>query len=342
MDWPKISIVTCTYNGERVIEEYFSCIFNQDYPLEKVELIIADGGSKDGTLDVIDKYKMLYPDVVRFMVNEKQYSIGKGFGMDNATRKAKGEIIIQLDQDNLLIQKNWLKKMVEILIENSDIAAVQSRYSANGNSFLIDRYINDLGIEDPFAINYSLNAQISLNPGKFFYDRKGGFYVYEVNHERFYYAGDNGFAIRKNKFFEVEGYTQDIDNFYRMAESKESFKIAVPKDVRLYHKTSTSLKSMLSKRIYYAGHYILKNIEERDFYWFSLKKNTFKQNLRFVSSVLYNLLFFPCFLKGLVKSIEERRVSWLVHGFVVWLMTAGYIYSFFSLLFFGKQKESPI
>jgi len=76
-NWPKISIVTCTYNGERVIEDYFKYIFSQDYPKNKIELIVADGGSSDRTLDIIEKYRKKYPKIIKFMHNPRQYSMGK-------------------------------------------------------------------------------------------------------------------------------------------------------------------------------------------------------------------------------------------------------------------------
>ena len=44
-----------------------------------------------------------------------------------------------------------------------------------------DKYIGAIGIEDPFAVPYSLNAQIVFNPKKFNYNKKGGFYSYIVN-----------------------------------------------------------------------------------------------------------------------------------------------------------------
>ncbi len=339
---PKISIVTCTYNGERVIEEYFSHIFSQNYPLEKIELIIADGGSKDKTLEIIKKYEKLYPKTLKFMINKKQYSIGKGFGMDNATQKATGEIIFQLDQDNILIQKDWLLNIVKIFLNHPEITAVQSRMSADKTSTSLDRYMNDLGIEDPFAINYSLNAQISLNPQNFKYNKEGDFYTYTINKKNFFYAGDNGFAIRKKEFREIGGYTQDIDNFYRMANSKKTYTIAIPRKIKLHHKTSTSLKSMLSKRVYYAGHYVIKNFQQRDFYWFNLKHNTFRQNLRFLLSTSINLAIFPALIKAINKSTSEKKPYWFWHPLAVQLMTSAYIYAFFKILLFKEGKESAI
>ncbi|MFA5020176.1 MAG: glycosyltransferase [Candidatus Pacearchaeota archaeon] len=339
---PKISIVTCTYNGDRVIGKYFEHIFAQDYPKDKIELILADGGSKDKTLEIIEKYRKKYPKIVRFMVNPKQFSIGRGYGMDLATQKAKGEVIVQLDQDNILVQKDWLTNMVKILIENPEIDGVQSRLFIPEKASITDKYVNAIGIEDPYAIAYSLNAQIALNPKQFPYNKKGKFYIYTVNTKKFYYAGDNGFVIRKSSFRESGGYSQDIDNFMRMAKSNRKYKIAVPKNIRLYHQTTTSLGHMIGKRVYYVGHYLLKNFGERDFYWFHPSKNSFGQNMRFILAVGYNLAFFPALFKGISMAIKERKSYWLVHPIAVFAITASYIYALAYAKLFGKQREADI
>jgi glycosyltransferase involved in cell wall biosynthesis len=339
--WPKISIVTCTYNGNRVIDEYLKNIFEQDYPKNKIEIILADGGSTDKTLEIIDGYRKKFPGIIRFMKNPRQFSIGKGNGMDMATRKARGEIVVQMDQDNILVQRDWLKNMIKILVDNPDITGVQSRLFIPEKSSATDKYVNAIGIEDPFAVNYSLNAQIVLNPEKFKYDKEGKFFTYVVNKDNFYYAGDNGFVIRKKDFLDTGGYTQDIDNFYRMALSGRKYKIAVPKDIRLYHKTTTSLNHMIKKRVYYIGHYLLKNYGERDFYWWD-KRNSFKQNFKFVSNVLSNLLFIPGLIKGVSMAAREKKSFWLIHPVALFSITLGYIYAFFYANLLGKQKESGI
>jgi glycosyltransferase involved in cell wall biosynthesis len=53
--WPRITLITPVYNGARFIEETIRSIVYQGYP--NLEYIVVDGGSSDGTVDIIRKYE---------------------------------------------------------------------------------------------------------------------------------------------------------------------------------------------------------------------------------------------------------------------------------------------
>ena len=53
--YPKVSIITVVYNGIEFLEETIKSVISQTYP--NIEYIIVDGGSTDGTLDIIKKYE---------------------------------------------------------------------------------------------------------------------------------------------------------------------------------------------------------------------------------------------------------------------------------------------
>ena len=78
---PLISIITVVFNGEKYLEKTIQSVINQTYP--NVEYIIIDGGSTDGTLDIIKKYE----DYIDYWVSEKDRGIYDAMnkGIDLAT-----------------------------------------------------------------------------------------------------------------------------------------------------------------------------------------------------------------------------------------------------------------
>ena len=336
--YPKISVVLVTYNGEKTIEDCLKLFFEQTYPKDKLEMIVADGGSTDKTLSIIKNHQKKYPKVIKLIDNPKKYKVGRGGGADIASKKATGEFILMIDQDNLLIQKFWLKSMAEILMKNKTISCVQSLTLIPKEGSIMDKYLGATGIEDPFAIPYSLKSEVILHPRKFEFNKKEKYFIYTIDKDDFCYGGDNGFLIRKKDFFDNGGYTQDIDNFYRMALNKQKYNVAIPSDLKVFHKTSSEFFEFVKKRGFYVRYYLRENIQQRNFYWISLEKNNFKQNLKFVKNVFYNLIIFPRLFDGIKMAIKQKEFSWLVHPILTFAITLNYIYSFLAIKFLNKKN----
>ena len=179
--FPKVSVILNLNNGGTTLNKCLEYLFSQEYPLNKIEVVIVNGGYKETTKKIVEKYLKKYPKNFKMVLNPKKYKLGKGMGADLGSREATGEMILLIDPDNLLVQKNWLRDMVDILLKNEKISAVQSRLFVPKNASSIDKYFGAIGIEDPFAIPYSLSAQITFNPRKFKYDTLQKFFIYSVN-----------------------------------------------------------------------------------------------------------------------------------------------------------------
>jgi len=87
---PKITIVTPSFNSIHTIKATLDSVASQDYP--HVEHIVVDGGSTDGTLDILRSYPRLV------WVSEKDD--GHYHAMDKGTRMASGEAVAILNADD--------------------------------------------------------------------------------------------------------------------------------------------------------------------------------------------------------------------------------------------------
>lgn len=115
MEYPKVTIVTPSYNQAEFLEKTILSVINQDYP--NLEYIVIDGGSTDNSVDIIKKYQ----DKIDYWVSEKDngqsHAINKGFA------KATGQIFNWLNSDDLLLP-GAIRIAVDYLTQNPDIKMV--------------------------------------------------------------------------------------------------------------------------------------------------------------------------------------------------------------------------
>lgn len=102
MDYPKISIITPTYNQGSYLEQTILSIIRQNYP--NLEYIIIDGGSNDETVNIIRKYEKY----LKFWISEKDY--GQGNAINKGLHHCTGEIFNWVNSDDYL-EKDSLYKI---------------------------------------------------------------------------------------------------------------------------------------------------------------------------------------------------------------------------------------
>jgi glycosyltransferase involved in cell wall biosynthesis len=144
--YQKISIVTACLNSIDYIEETIKSILNQNYP--NLEYIIIDGGSTDGTIEVIKKYK----SQLKYFISEKD--LGHANALNKGFKVSTGEIMGFLNADDIYMpwtfrtifkifeihkDVNWITGIPSYI--NSDGECIGSRHIyKNIQDFLNDRH----------------------------------------------------------------------------------------------------------------------------------------------------------------------------------------------------------
>jgi succinoglycan biosynthesis protein ExoA len=118
MDQPTVSLITPVLNEARHIEAYLACLAGQDYPQDKMEILLADGGSTDGTRERITAFAATHPNI-RLLDNPKRIQPA---GSNVAIRAAGGEIIIRVDAHSEY-PADFVSRSVRTLLESGADAA---------------------------------------------------------------------------------------------------------------------------------------------------------------------------------------------------------------------------
>lgn len=120
----KISIITISYNSVKYIEQTIQSVVSQTW-LDK-EYIVVDGGSTDGTVDIIKRYA----DKIDHWVSEPDHGIADA--MNKGLALASGDFVIFLHSDDYFVDENSLSAAAQFLSGEYDIFLFNIYLSRNG------------------------------------------------------------------------------------------------------------------------------------------------------------------------------------------------------------------
>lgn len=117
---PVVTIINPVRNIDRTIEKNLEYLIDLDYPKDKMEIIFADGGSKDRTAEIIKNWQKKYPFI---KLVEVENCKSPGEARNAALEIAQGEYILFTDGD-CAPRKNWVRKLLEPFLRDSSIGMV--------------------------------------------------------------------------------------------------------------------------------------------------------------------------------------------------------------------------
>lgn len=137
---PKVSFILPVLNEENKIEKCLSAINNQNYPKDKIEILIFDNGCTDKTIEISKKFNC---SIINF----------KNQGLHECHTKAldysDSEVFVIFAADNILTSKEWLNCMLNPFMCN-EIDFVFTDILVNKYDNLINKYYSYLHVE-PFT-----------------------------------------------------------------------------------------------------------------------------------------------------------------------------------------------
>ncbi len=216
----KISILTPSYNSGAYIERAINSVINQQY--KNYEHIVVDGGSKDNTLDILQKF----PHIKSISEPDK----GQSDAMNKAYKMSTGEIIVYLNADDEF-EPNAFEKIIEAFKADDTVDMVV------GNLIFLsetERLIRNPSARYLDIMLYWKNL-FPNNPVSYFYKRKVQDQVGEFPIDN-HYSMDMWFLLKAYRKFKVIKIDEILGTFH----SDGTNKTAVIETGEMLHQTVKS------------------------------------------------------------------------------------------------------
>ena len=117
---PAVTVLMAAYNYARFIERSLDGVLQQEYPADRLDVIVVDDSSTDDTPEILERYRTAYPDRVTVI---RQANSGNRVAANTAFGLARGELIAMLDADDMW-PLDKIRRQVELLMSNDRLGLV--------------------------------------------------------------------------------------------------------------------------------------------------------------------------------------------------------------------------
>ncbi len=327
-----LSIVIPTLNSEKTLGECLGAIRAQTLPRASYEIVVADAGSSDGTIEVARRHGVdaIVPNPLR------TGEAGKAAGI----RAARGDCIALIDSDNVLPDPGWLERMLAPFSDGEILASEPIEYVCRRGDPPLVRYFALLGMNDPICLftgNYDRTCAVTgrwtgLDVRQ---EDMGGYLKVRLDPGAIPTIGANGFVFRRSLLDGVrwEPYLFDIDVLCDRIARDGSVCVAKVKTgiVHLYCPRLSDFVRKQRRRI-------------RDFLYFAQQKQRSypwnRQSRRGI--VLFcaeTALVLPLLWQMARGAMRRRDLAWLYHVPACWITL--WVYGAGTLLRLVGAKQAP-
>lgn len=129
---PLITVITVTFNSDLRFENTIESVLSQTY--DNIEYIIIDGGSTNGTIDIVKKYS----NKLDYWISEPDNGIYDA--MNKGIKTANGECVVFLNSDDIFESNNVVEYFKDVIIQNPEIDMFYGKVAIYQNDRLL-RYI---------------------------------------------------------------------------------------------------------------------------------------------------------------------------------------------------------
>lgn len=331
-----VSILVVTRNRAKKLNECLKRISFQSKDKIDFEVIVGDGSSEDNTKAITESFGYRYIDLGSPNNPElRRYTI---------LNYANYNIVGYIDDDNFIPydDSEWIYQMSKPFFENHNglIGSFTKWYGYDKTSSPLDVYYSLIGGNDPIAIMLGKFDRVGIDREKLPNNSKlsiseKDYDIVKIDIKNSPPLGCNGFFIKKDYINNLDINPSDYmhpDINISIMKKIKSTKYAVVRR-KIIHDTGESIIKSVKKRFNYFLQFTISPPSRRVYRTFNFNtKNIF----RLFIIILINLTIVIPILLSLIMAFRSKKIEWMYHPIVSFLMTISYIFGAF--FYFVKKN----
>tara|TARA_Y100000310_G_C20681611_1_gene816299 strand:+ start:344 stop:1330 length:987 start_codon:yes stop_codon:yes gene_type:complete len=311
---PKITVIVCTHNSEKLIEKCINSILSQTY--KNFEILCVDGFSKDKTIQIIKKYSKT-DKRVKLIISNKNFPEGRGSKKWEVCKKTNGKIIGFIDSDNELQDKNFFETLNNIFNDQKNLIGVLGATKHDFKDSSVVRYVSLFGTDSFFAYRSLDFLRNLVNPKK---EKINDSIVeiFSMRLDNLLLTGGNCFFYLKKDLDKIGGYEQDVLSVRKIVKTGKN-NLFVLRNITKHYAEENFFR-LVWKKFSWAENFSYRKNSER----FDYLPKTNTERKEFIKNLFFNILLFPNLIYSISIYIKSKDSVSFVMPFFAFANTFAY------------------